>query len=115
LNYNFPLYFFDPPIILNAAVTPIPGSGSAPMQVVANSGFKSAIGVDYIDTTGDFIGVYIGPAGSEKLLCIIGNGLTTRAWGVIAAQTRVSLRSMSATPITAGNLTCSSTSGNNHH
>ena len=105
MNYNFPIAFFDPPQILDAAVTPIPGSGDAPLQVIENSGLKSAVAIDYIDTTGDFIGVYLGAIGQEKLLCIIGNGLTTRAWGVFPANSRVSLRSMKAAPITLGTLT----------
>lgn len=102
MNYNFPIAFFDSPEIVNTGVTPIPGSGSPPLQVIADSGFKSAVAIDYIDTTGDFIGVYIGTIGNETLLCIIGNGQSSRAWAVFAAHSRVSLRSMTATPITSG-------------
>lgn len=105
MNYNFPVAFLDAPEILTCSVTPIPGAASLPLQVIADSGFKSAIAVDYIDTTGDFIGVYLGAPGSETLLCIIGNGLTSRAWGVFAAHSRVSLRSMTSSSITAGSLT----------
>jgi len=104
MNYNFPIAFFDSPEILDAAVTHIPGSGSLPLQVIADSGFRSAVAIDYIDTTGDFIGVYLGASGQETLLCIIGNGLTYRAWGVFAAHSRVSLRSMTTSPITNGTL-----------
>jgi len=105
VNYNFPIAFFDPPQILNASVTHIPASSSLPLQVIADSGFKSAVAIDYIDTTGDFIGVYLGPSGQEQLLCIIGGGLVSRAWGVFPAHSRVSLRSMTATAITNGTLT----------
>lgn len=75
-----------------------------PLQVIADSGFKSAIAIDYIDTTGDFIGVYLGQSGQETLLCVIGNGQNGRAWGVFAAHSRVSLRSMTASAITNGTL-----------
>lgn len=102
MNYNFPIAFFDAPEIINCSVTPIPASTSLPLQVIHNSGLKSAVAIDYMDTTGDFIGVYLGIAGSERLLCIIGNGQTKRAWGVFPANSRVSLRSMTANPITSG-------------
>lgn len=102
MNYNFPIAFFDAPEIVNTTVTPIPGSGSAPLQVISDSGFRSAIAIDFIDTTGDFIGVYLGQPGVERLLCVIGNGQSGRSWGVFAAHSRVSLRSMTATPITNG-------------
>lgn len=107
MNYNFPIYYFDAPVILDASVTPIPGSGSSPLQVVADSGFKSAVAIDYLDTTGDYIGVYQGAIGQEKLSCIIGNGLTSRAWAVFPAHSRISLRSLTASSITNGKLTCS--------
>lgn len=104
MNYNFPICFFDSPQILNCSVTPIPGAASLPLQVIADSGTRSSVAIDYIDTTGDFIGVYLGPVGFETLLCVIGNGLTTRAWGVFAAHSRVSLRSMTTSSITSGSL-----------
>lgn len=103
MNYNFPVAFFDAPL-LNTLTTNIPGSGSLPLQVIANTGFRSAVAIDYIDTTGEFIGVYLGLPGSETLLCIIGGGLDSRAWGVFAAQSRVSLRSMTINAITSGTL-----------
>lgn len=102
----FPIAFFDPPQVFNAAVTPIPGNGDPPLQVIANIGFKAAYAIDYIDETGDYIGVYQGPPGQEILKCIIGGGLSNRAWVVLAAQSRISLRSMTASPITNGKLSC---------
>lgn len=105
MNYNFPIAFFDAPQLLNTSVTPIPGSGSSPLQVILDSGKSSAVAIDYIDTTGDAIGVYIGGSGLEKLICIIGNGQTNRAWAVFHAHSRVSLRSMTASSITNGTLT----------
>lgn len=103
-NYNLPLCFFDPPRIVDCSVTSIPGAGDPPLQVIADTGFKAAVAIDYIDTTGDFIGVYIGVLGQEQLLCIIGNGLNWRGWGLFPAHSRVSLRSMTANPIIAGTL-----------
>lgn len=100
----YPIAFMDSPQILSATVTPIPGSASLPLQVVASLGLKPAYALDYIDTTGDFIGVYIGATGSETLLCIIGNGQTERAWAVAHANSRISLRSMTNAPITNGSL-----------
>lgn len=96
----------DAPRVLNASVTSIPGSGSAPLQVVSNIGFKAAYAIDYIDSTGDYIGVYIGPIGFEVLTTIIGGGAITRAYVVIAAQSRVSLRSITSSAITNGYVSC---------
>lgn len=103
----FPIYFIDPPRVLNSYVTNIPGSGSATLQVVANSGFRSAYAVGYIDTTGEYIGVYLGTVGNEVLVAIIGGGLNASTPVVIPAQSRVSLRSMTASAITNGSLTLS--------
>lgn len=101
----FPIYFIDPPHIFDAYVTNIPGSGDSPVQVVANSGLKAAYAINYIDTTGEYIGVYTGAEGSETLRTIIGGGLVSSTSVVIALNSRVSLRSMTASPITNGKLT----------
>lgn len=106
MNNLFPIYFLDAPEILNTSVTPIPGSASLPLQVVADSGFKAAYAIDYVDTTGDWIGVFTGNTGNEVLRCVIGGGITTRMAVVIAAHSRVSFRSMTASPITNGRITC---------
>lgn len=100
----FPIFFIDPPSILNTFVTNIPGSGSSPLQVVANSGVKAAFAISYIDTTGDYIGVYVGSPGNEILLTIIGGGQVSVVPAVIAVGSRVSLRSLSASAITTGYL-----------
>lgn len=92
----------DPPAILNTAVTPIPGTASLPLQVVAESGYKAAYAISYIDTTGDYIGVYTGGSGQETLRCIIGGGLIYTVPVVIAAHSRVSLRAMTVSSITSG-------------
>ena len=99
----FPIAFMDAPRVLNCTVTPIPGSGSSTLQVVANIGLKAVHAIDFIDSTGDYIGVYIGPIGQETLLTIIGGGSASyRSYCVIHAGARVSLRSLTATPITGG-------------
>lgn len=100
----FPIAFMDSPQVLNASVTPIPGSGSAPLQVVADLGFKASYAIDYIDSTGDYVGVYLGAVGQEKLAVIIGGGAVTRAFVVCAAHSRVSLRSITSSAITNGHL-----------
>ncbi len=103
----FPIYFIDAPEILNTSVTPIPGSASLPLQIVAESGLKAAYAVQYIDSTGDWIGLYTGSVGNEVLRCIIGGGLSLTVPVVIAHNSRVSLRSMTTSPITNGRLTIS--------
>lgn len=101
----FPIYFCDAPEIVYTNVTPIPGTASLPLQVVANSGFKAAYGISWQDTTGDYIGVFTGVSGFEVLRTIIGGGVISAVPVVIAANSRVSLRSMTASPITNGQIT----------
>lgn len=105
MNAIFPVAFLDPPQILTASVTNIPGSGSTPLQVVDNLGSKSAYGIQYQDTTGDQIGVYVGLVGFEVLKTIIGGGVSNLVYVVIPAFSRVSLRSMTSSPITNGTIT----------
>lgn len=106
MNFDSPVCFIDAPAILNASVTPIPGAAGSPLQVVADTGARSAGAIDFMDTTGDFIGVYIGSVGIETLLCIIGCGLKSRSTAAIPPHSRISLRSMTISPITNGQLTC---------
>lgn len=100
----YPIAFLDAPQVLQSNITNIPGSASPPLQIVAELGFSAAYAIDYIDTTGDFIGVYQGAVGSEILKCIIGGGLTNRAWVVLTAHSRISLRSMTVSAIINGDL-----------
>jgi hypothetical protein len=100
----FPVFWIDAPEILYTNVTPIPGSASLPLQVVANSGVRVAYGISWIDTTGDYIGVYTGSIGNEVLRTIIGGGVVSATPVVISAHSRVSLRSMTSTAITNGQL-----------
>jgi|SRR5579859_690625 len=104
--YLYPIAYFDPPQVLDASITNIPAASALPLQVIANIGFKASYAITYIDTTGDYIGVYTGVVGSEVLNCIIGGGQNSTTYSVIAAQSRVSLRSMTNTPITNGKLMC---------
>ena len=107
MNFNSPIAFIDSPEILNCNVTPIPANSGSPLQVIADTGARSSGGIEYIDTTGDFMGVFIGVSGLEVLLCIIGNGLAHKVTCFIPPHSRVSLRSMTATAITNGELTMS--------
>lgn len=103
---TFPIAFFDAPQVLQANVTNIPGAGSSTLQVVADIGRKAPYAIQYADSTGDWIGVYVGAVGEEVLKTIIGNGLTLIVPVVIPAHSRVSLRSMTSSPITNGQLVC---------
>ena len=101
----FPIYMIDAPEILTANVTPIPAASGSPIQVVADSGSKAAYGIQWTDTTGDYIGLYTGSVGNEVLRTIIGGGATTAfAPVVIGAHSRVSLRSMTSSAITNGQI-----------
>lgn len=105
-NYHFPVAFFDPPVVLDCSSTNIPGSGSATLQVIADLGANAATKLLFIDTTGNYIGVYIGTVGNEILRCIIGGGLDSDALSLFPKHCRVSVRSMTASAITSGQLTC---------
>lgn len=102
MNQLYPIAYLDPPELFNSSVTNIPGSGSLPLQVVANIGLKAPYAIQYQDTTGNWIGVYTGAVGSEVLKTIIGGGVTDVCSVVIPANSRVSLRSISTSPITNG-------------
>lgn len=86
--------------LLDVSATNIPASSSLPVQVIAST--AAAIGkIVSVEDIGEFIGVYVGPASSEVLLCVLPLG-----GGEIQAQiglgTRVSLRHMKNTAITSG-------------
>lgn len=102
MSYVIPIAYPDPPYIIDTTVTPIPALSASPLQVIADTGVQTGVGVTFNDQTGDFIGVYLGIAGSEKLIAIIGNGISGIGWGVIPANSRISIRSMTSTPITYG-------------
>lgn len=100
-----PYAFFDAPQVINPAVTPIPAASALPLQIIADSGINYGVGITFIDSTGDFIGVYTGRVGFEQLICIIGNGVSSQSWGTFPPHSRVSLRSMENQAITGGTLT----------
>lgn len=106
MDGQFPVTFMDAPQVLNASVTAIPGSGSLPLQVVSDTGKKAVYSLQYIDSTGDYIGVYLGKVGVETLSVIIGGGHNTTIPCLMAVHSRVSLRSITASPITSGYLSC---------
>jgi hypothetical protein len=105
MSYVIPIAYFDAPKVIDCSITPIPASASLPLQVIANTGLNLGVGMNYSDSTGDFIGIYIGAAGFETLACIIGNGVASQAWGQFPPNSRVSLRSMKNAVITGGLLT----------
>jgi hypothetical protein len=105
--------YLDPPLVLDASVTPIPAVNAAPLQVIADTGtYGGGVGVKYADSTGGLVGVYTGAPGQEVLLCVVGNGVTTDSGiaksisGVIPPRARVSLRSMTPEAVTSGRLYC---------
>lgn len=64
---------------------------------------RSVFRVQYFDTTGEFIGVYVGAVGSEVLEFIVGPGANMETPATLPVGSRVSIRSMGAAP-TAGKL-----------
>lgn len=102
MSYCIPIAYPDPPYIIDTRVTPIPGNASPHLQIIADTGVQTGVGVVFNDRTGDFIGVYVGPVGLERLICVIGNGVSGQGWGPITAHSRISLRSMTVDEITNG-------------
>jgi hypothetical protein len=93
---------FDPPVTLDASVTPIPGSASSTLQVVAN--LPSNVNrIRFLDGIGEFVGVYSGSIGQEVLRAVIGGGVGETDV-TFAAHSRVSLRSLESSTITYGKL-----------
>lgn len=102
MSYVIPIAYPDPPYVIDTAVTPLPAYSSSPVQIIADTGVQTGVGVTFNDQTGDFIGVYVGVEGQEKMLCIIGNGLSGIGWGPIPANSRISLKSMTANTVSFG-------------
>jgi hypothetical protein len=95
--------FFDPPEVLDCAVTAIPGSGSSPTQVIAALPFDTARML-ICDGIGEFVGIYVGAPGLEALVAIACGGRNYEVEAFLQRGSRISLRSMSTSPITSGNL-----------
>jgi hypothetical protein len=104
MTFIQPFTFLDPPLVLDCSVTPIPAASSGTLQVIANTGPNTLYGFAFSDSTGEHIGVYVGPVGSEKLSCIIGNGVTSISYGLFPAGARVSIRNLINLQITSGKL-----------
>lgn len=97
--------FFDAPEVLDCAVTPIPGSGSSPLEVVASLAID-ARKIAVRDGIGsELIGLYVGGAGQEVLHRILGGPGDALLDVYIPQGSRVSLRSLGVDPIVAGQLT----------
>ena len=87
--------------LLDTGSTTINGSAGAFVQVVASLG-NACKKIRIADTTGQFIGVYTGGAGSEVFAFMTNPGLDDYIELAIAGGTRVSLRAMQAAAISNG-------------
>jgi hypothetical protein len=89
-------------LLVDTASTTIFGNAGALVQVVAST--ASAVKkMQILDTTGAFIGLYVGPAASEVLKVIIGPGSDQTIEHAIPASSRITVRRLdSATNITTG-------------
>lgn len=102
MSYVVPIAYPDPPYVVDTSVTPIPAISDDPLQIIADTGVQTGVGVTFNDSTGNFVGVYVGDPDEEQLLCIVGNGLSGLAWGSVKANSRISIRSMTNSPVTFG-------------
>ncbi len=91
----------SPGPVLDASANNIQDNAGAFLTVVASLA-ANVKKIRVADTTGEFIGVYTGPAASEVLAFIINPGQSNEIEHSIPAGTRVSLRSMGVTDITSG-------------
>lgn len=82
--------------ILDTSVTNIPGSASSPVQVIASTAAEIKA-IQLLDTTGAFVGVYVGGIGSEVLKFVMGPGSDQTIEHNIPAASRVSLKRLDAT------------------
>jgi hypothetical protein len=103
VNYRI-VDYIDTPEVLDTSVTPIPGSGSSPLQIVSNLYAQTSHLLVKDGIQDRFIGVYKGSPGSEILVCIIGVSADSELAVDLPAGTRVSLRSMDASPVNSGSL-----------
>jgi hypothetical protein len=91
----------DTPVLITSS-TNIPGSASAPLEVIASTA-ANIQKLQSVEDIGEYIGVYTGAASSEVLKCILplGGGEVQLE---IPAGTRISLRSMTVSAISIGSL-----------
>lgn len=94
----------DAPAVLDCTVTSIPASSSSPLQVVTSL-IYDASQIQAIDGVGQYVGIYTGAAGVEKLIAVVGGGGTILLSAAIPKGSRVSVRNMVNVPITNGSMT----------
>lgn len=82
--------------ILDTSSTNIPGSASSPVQVVASLA-ATVKALQLLDTTGAFVGVYVGGVGSEVLKLVMGPGSDQTIEHAIPSGSRVSLKRLDST------------------
>lgn len=88
--------------LLDTSSSNIPASASNPLQVVSSTA-AICYKLVSVEDIGEFIGVYIGAALSETLLCVLplgGGEMTVN----IPASTRISLRNMKNAVISSGTI-----------
>lgn len=103
LNYLDVVDVFDTPLLV-ASSSNIPGSASAPLEVVASLA-ADVKKVHLQDTTGVWIGLYTGAAASEVLKMVINPGSDSVVECDLPAATRISVRRLdSTTAASAGEL-----------
>jgi len=101
-NYLDVVDFLDTPLLV-ASSTNIPASASTPLTVVAS--LAAAVKkVQFLDTTGSFIGLYSDPAGTPVLQAIFGPGSDQTIELALPAATVLGLRNMENSAISAGNV-----------
>lgn len=82
--------------ILDTSSTNIPGSSSSPVQVIASTAAEIKA-IQLLDTTGAFVGVYVGGVGVEVLKFVMGPGSDQTIEHNIPAASRVSLKRLDST------------------
>jgi len=82
--------------ILDTSVTNIPGSASSPVQVIASTAAPIKA-LQLLDTTGAFVGVYVGAVSSEVLQLVMGPGSDQTIEHSISAGSRISLKRLDST------------------
>ena len=93
------LCLMDEPPVLDCSVTPIPGNASLPLQVRASlPSFVQKI--NFINSTGRYIGVFKGPEGEEEFECVAEGEQNV----LFSEGERISLRNLDADEIVTGSV-----------
>jgi hypothetical protein len=82
--------------ILDTSSTNIPGSSGSPVTLTASLA-ANVKKLQFIDTTGGFIGLYTGAAASEVLILVIGPGSDSIIEHSITSGTRISAKRLDST------------------